>query len=88
MLVFTRRVGEEIIIGERIRVAVAAVHGNRVRLTISAPPSVRVDRQEVHERRVLEELRDGADADEFVWGARGRVTADVESLGAEIANDV
>jgi hypothetical protein len=32
---------------------VAAVQGNRVRLGISAPATVRVDRQEVHERRSL-----------------------------------
>jgi hypothetical protein len=32
---------------------VAAVHGDRVRLGICAPAGVRVDRQEVHERRTL-----------------------------------
>jgi hypothetical protein len=30
---------------------VAAVQGDRVRLGVCAPASVRVDRQEVHERR-------------------------------------
>ena len=51
MLVLSRRIGEEIVIGEQIRVVVAAVKGDRVRLGISAPATVRVDRQEVHERR-------------------------------------
>jgi hypothetical protein len=32
---------------------VAAVHGDRVRLGISAPLTVRVDRQEVHELRAF-----------------------------------
>jgi hypothetical protein len=32
---------------------VAAVRGDRVRLGISAPDTVRIDRQEVHERRSL-----------------------------------
>jgi carbon storage regulator len=49
MLVLTR-VGEEIIIGGEIRVIVTAVRGDRVRIGIDAPPSVRVDRQEIHQR--------------------------------------
>jgi len=53
MLVLSRRIGEEIVIAEHIRVVVAAVKGDRVRLGISAPATVRVDRQDVHERRSL-----------------------------------
>lgn len=34
-----------------IRVMVVAVKGDKIRLGISAPPSVAVDRKEVHERR-------------------------------------
>ena len=51
MLVLTRRVGEEIVIGNGIRVTVVAVKGERVRLGIIAPESIRVDRREVHDRR-------------------------------------
>ena len=50
MLVLTRRVGEEIVIGGEIRVIVTAVRGDRIRIGIDAPPSVRVDRQEIHQR--------------------------------------
>ena len=53
MLVLSRRIGEEIVIDECIRVVVVAVQGDRVRLGIAAPPQVRVDRQEVHERRCI-----------------------------------
>jgi carbon storage regulator len=53
MLVLTRRVGEEIIIGDDIRVTVLGTHNNSVRIGITAPPLVRVDRLEVHERRAL-----------------------------------
>jgi len=53
MLVLSRRIGEEIVIDEQIRVVVSAVEGDRVRLGICAPATVRVDRQEVHERRSL-----------------------------------
>lgn len=51
MLVLTRRVGEEIVIDGTIRVVVTAVKGDKIRLGIIAPPSITVDRKEVHERR-------------------------------------
>jgi carbon storage regulator len=51
MLVLSRRVGEEIIINDNIRVTVVAVKGDRVRLGIVAPRDVSVDRSEVHARR-------------------------------------
>jgi carbon storage regulator len=52
MLVLTRHVGEQIIIDGNIRVTVVAVGPHKVRLGIEAPPSVPVDRMEVHARRV------------------------------------
>ena len=52
MLVLTRRVGEEIVIADSIRVKVVAVHGNRVRLGIVAPQDVTVHREEIHRRRM------------------------------------
>jgi carbon storage regulator len=51
MLVLTRNVGETIVIDGTIRVTVVAVKGNKVRLGVEAPEYVRVDRQEIHERR-------------------------------------
>lgn len=51
MLVLTRKVGEEIIIDSNIRVTVVSVKGDKVRIGITAPSSVPVDRKEVHERR-------------------------------------
>lgn len=51
MLVLTRRSGEEIVIDADIRVKVVAVQGNKVRLGITAPPQVAVDRLEVFLRR-------------------------------------
>jgi carbon storage regulator len=60
MLVLSRRIGEEIVIDEQIRVVVLAVKGDRVRLGICAPATVRVDRHEVHERRSLAQPVDGA----------------------------
>jgi carbon storage regulator len=50
MLVLTRQIGQEIIIGDNIRVTITSIKGDKVRVGITAPPSVRVDREEVHRR--------------------------------------
>jgi carbon storage regulator len=57
MLVLTRTVGEQIVIDANIVVTVVGTEGNKIRLGIQAPKSVRVDRAEIHQRR-REELDD------------------------------
>jgi carbon storage regulator len=47
MLVLTRKLGEEIVIGENVRVTVVRIDGNKVRVGIAAHASVPVRRQEV-----------------------------------------
>jgi carbon storage regulator len=54
VLVLTRKPGEQIIIADNIRITVVGVGPGRVKIGIEAPPSVQVDRQEVHEKRRLE----------------------------------
>lgn len=54
MLVLTRTVGEEIIIGDDIRIKILAVNGNQVRLGIAAPRRVEVHRSEIYKRLKLE----------------------------------
>jgi carbon storage regulator len=51
MLVLTRKIGQEIVIAGKIRVAVAAIDGKKVRIGITAPPTVRIDREEVRRLR-------------------------------------
>jgi carbon storage regulator len=55
MLILTRRVGEQLRIGEDVSVIVLEVRGNQVRLGITAPKSVTVHREEVFERIAQEE---------------------------------
>lgn len=50
MLVLSRRVGQEIRIGD-IRLIVVGQDGRRVRLAIDAPPDVKILRQELVESR-------------------------------------
>ena len=54
MLVLTRKVGEEIVIGDDIHLMVVAIEGGKVRIGVSAPQEVVVDRQEVHEKKLKE----------------------------------
>ena len=56
MLVLARKIGEKIIIGDDIHVCVVAVQGDKVRLGISAPRNVVVDREEVHNMRISQGL--------------------------------
>ena len=51
MLVLSRKIGERIVIDDHIQVTVVGIQGDKVRLGVTAPPDVRVDRQEVHQRR-------------------------------------
>ncbi len=50
MLILTRRVGESLIIGDAVNVTVLGIKGNQVRIGISAPKDVAVNREEIHER--------------------------------------
>jgi carbon storage regulator len=65
MLVLTRKVGEKIVIDGCITVTVVAADGNKIRLGITAPPEVRIDREEVHRQR-MEFAEVGENTDEFV----------------------
>jgi carbon storage regulator len=79
MLALTRRIGEEIVIDGDIRVMVVTVKGDKVRLGISAPASVTVDRSEVHERR--REF-----AYECDWSQPAPVDSSLESIASDLTD--
>jgi carbon storage regulator len=60
MLVLTRKVGEEILIGDNINVKVIEISGSKVKLGIEAPADLRIFREEILER-VKKENRSAAD---------------------------
>lgn len=53
MLVLSRQVGQEIVIGDRVSIRVTAVQGKRVRLAIEAPEDVGVRRKELPAKEEL-----------------------------------
>jgi len=61
MLVLTRKIGEEIIIDEEIRITIVDIRGNQVRLGITAPREKAVDRREIYEQRRRPSPRRAAD---------------------------
>ncbi|NKC02228.1 MAG: carbon storage regulator CsrA [Pseudomonadales bacterium] len=59
MLILTRSIGQTIKIGGEITVAVVGVQGNQVRIGVSAPREMRVDREEVRARIEREDRHSG-----------------------------
>jgi carbon storage regulator len=47
MLVLTRKIGEEVVIGDHIRLTLVAIHGRQVRLGVTAPLGVSIRREEL-----------------------------------------
>lgn len=59
MLILTRKCGESIYIGDKIKVTVVEVRGNQIRLGIDAPKEYRIFREEIY-RQIVEENREAA----------------------------
>lgn len=59
MLVLTRKLGENIRIGDSVKITVLEVRSGQVKLGIEAPPEVKVHREEIY-ARIQEENRRAA----------------------------
>ncbi len=57
MLILTRKLGESIAIGDKIRVTLLEVQGKQVKIGVLAPPTVSIHRQEVYEKIQQENRR-------------------------------
>jgi len=57
LLILTRKIGESLMIGDRIKVTLLEIRGRQVRLGIKAPPDILVLREEIFQRLAQENLR-------------------------------
>lgn len=77
MLVLSRKVGEQLVIGDNIRVVIHRVAGNRVTIGIEAPNDVRIIRGELqaHDQAFELEVEDNAAfAGRYARGAAATAT--------------
>jgi carbon storage regulator len=68
VLILTRRVGENVIVGDDITISVIEVRGDAVRIGIQAPQSVTVHREEVY-RELQRANQAAAASDDAAIGA-------------------
>ena len=69
MLVLTRKIDESITIGHSITISVLEVKGNQVKLGVKAPKDVPINRTEVYEKIMSENIKASeapADLDQFL----------------------
>nr|WP_283027178.1 carbon storage regulator CsrA [Providencia rettgeri] len=63
MLILTRRINEEVMIGDDIKIKILGVKGNQVRIGVAAPEDVSVHREEIYQRVLAE--RNNASASDW-----------------------
>lgn len=69
MLVLTRKIDESITIGHSITVSVLEVKGNQVKLGVKAPKNIPINRTEVYEKIMSENIKASqapTDLDQFL----------------------
>ena len=57
MLILNRRIGEKIIINDNIEVTICHIKDGYVKLGIKAPEDITINREEVHQRKKLEQAK-------------------------------
>lgn len=54
MLVLTRKIGEQIVIGDDIKIKIVEIKGKQVRIGIEAPRNVAVNREEIYKQKTAD----------------------------------
>ncbi|MBN9610788.1 MAG: carbon storage regulator [Actinobacteria bacterium 69-20] len=89
MLILTRRVGENIVVGDDIVISVLEMRGDAVRIGIQAPRSVTVHREEVYlelQRANQAAARSAAAGDDAVAAVAQQLKPPVAGQASETAD--
>jgi carbon storage regulator len=76
VLILTRRVGENVIVGDDIIISVIEVRGDAVRIGIQAPRSVSVHREEVYQELQRANQAAATSSDEAIGAAMEQLRKD------------
>lgn len=82
MLVFTRKSGESLMIGDEVEVKVLSLSGDQVRIGISAPRQIAVHRSEIYQLIIQQNLlagKSGVPSKELISSLRNRPEASRDS---------
>ena len=85
MLVLSRKVGQEILIGDNVRITITKVSGNRVTLGIEAPDHVRILRGELEP--IARSFENGFE-EEKAKGKSADVLAQTVALVDDVVNTI
>jgi carbon storage regulator len=85
VLILTRRVGENVIVGDDIVISVIEVRGDAVRIGIQAPRSVTVHREEVYVELQKANEQAASSSDAAVGAAVEELLADDELADGTLA---
>jgi carbon storage regulator len=88
VLILTRRVGENVIVGDDIVISVIEVRGDAVRIGIQAPRSVTVHREEVYVELQKANEQAASSSDAAVGAAVEELLAGDPPVGDKLAGDV
>ena len=61
MLILTRKPGESVYIGDKIKITIVEIKGHQIRVGIDAPTDLRIYREEIY-LQILEENKNAAEA--------------------------
>lgn len=50
MLILTRKIGESLLIGDKVEITVLNIRGSQVKLGVKAPKEIAVHREEIYQR--------------------------------------
>jgi carbon storage regulator len=88
MLVLTRKLGEAIKIGDRIRVVVVSVDGGSIKLGVEAPGEIPVHREEVYQKIASENKTASAQVDREKAKALKNILSKGDTAGKQGSGEI